>query len=357
MKKNTKKIIITTLVVAAVAVILVIPKVTSSGNSSSAQGRQQQGAGALGVSAHIVQTETLQNNVATTGTVLANEEVEIRSEISGKIERIHFNEGTTVNKGDLLVKINDEELAAQLERARYRFKLLEDREYRQKVLLEREAISQEDYDVSLNELNIAKAETALIRAQINKTEIRAPFSGRIGLKSVSEGSFVNNSTVIASLQNINPVKIDFSIPERYSLLVQKGDRINFSVTGSNETFNAEVYAIEPKIDPVTRTLRIRAIFRNNEGKILPGSFADVQLVLKEIKGAILIPTQSVIPELQGQKVFLYKGGRVVPQNIQTGIRNEETVQVISGLNENDTLITSGILQLRPGMPVSISRFN
>jgi membrane fusion protein, multidrug efflux system len=354
--KKYKKIIITAVVITAALVLILIPKLGSSGEVTPAAGRPQAG-GALGVSAYIVNSETLENNVFTTGTIMANEEVELRSETSGKIVQIHFDEGTTINKGQLLVKINDEELKAQLERARYRFKLLEDREYRQKILLNREAISQEDYDVSLNELNMAKSEVDLIQAQINKTEIRAPFSGRIGLKSVSEGSFVNNSNIIATLQNINPVKIDFSVPEKYSLQVQKGDKINFTVTGSEERFTAEVYAIEPKIDPVTRTLRIRAIFKNDRGRILPGSFADVQLVLKEINNAILIPTQSVIPELRGQKVFLYKNGQAVPREIQTGIRNEATVQVIEGLSESDTVITSGILQLRPGMPVSISRFN
>jgi membrane fusion protein, multidrug efflux system len=355
MIKKYKNIIITAVIIVLIVILLIIPKIRSSNEVSPATGRQM--GSPIGVSAHLIKSETLENNVLTTGTVMANEEVELRSEIPGKIVRILFNEGSPVKKGDLLVKINDEELKAQLERARYRFRLLEDREYRQKVLLEREAISQEDYDVSLNELNMAKSEVDLIIAQINKTEIKAPFDGKIGLKSVSEGSFVNNSIIIATLQNINPVKIDFSVPEKYYLQVQKGDKVNFTVTGSNERFVAEVYALEPKIDPVTRTLRIRAIFRNDQGRILPGSFADVQLVLKQVSNAILIPTQSVIPELKGQKVFLYKNGNAVPQNIETGTRTEESVQVTSGLKENDTLITSGILQLRPGMPVSISRFN
>jgi membrane fusion protein, multidrug efflux system len=354
--KKQYKIIIFTVVAAVILFLLILPKLGSSGNVTSATGRPAAGS-RLNVSAHIVKPEILENNVLTTGTVLANEEVELRSETSGKIVRIYFNEGSNVNKGELLVKINDEELRAQLDRAKYRFKLLEDREYRQSVLLKREAISQEDYDVSLNELNMAKSEVELIQAQINKTEIKAPFNGRIGLKSVSEGSFVTNSTIIATLQNINPIKVDFSVPEKYSVQVEKGDKVNFTVTGSNETFTAEVYAIEPKIDPVTRSLKIRAIFRNEQGKILPGSFADVQLILKEINNAILIPTQSVIPELQGQKVFLYKNGNALPVIIETGIRNEETVQVTDGLSENDTVITSGILQIRPGMPVAISQFN
>lgn len=355
MKRKYKLLLYTVLVIAAV-LLIVLPKLTSTGKGNDNPGRPGSAA-MLNVSAHITKPETLENEVNTTGTVLANEEVELRSEISGKIIKIFFREGSNVNRGELLVKINDEELRAQLERARYRVKLLEDREYRQKVLLQREAISREDYDVSLNELNVARSEVELAEAQINKTEIKAPFSGRIGLKSVSEGSFVTSSIIIATLQNINPIKIDFSVPEKYSLQVQKGDKVTFSVTGTDEVFSGEIYAVEPKIDPVTRTLKIRAIYQNNAGRILPGSFAGVKLVLKKINNAIMIPTQSVVPELKGQKVFLFKNGIAVPQIIETGIRKEETIQVIRGLNVNDTLITSGILQIKPGIPVKISKFN
>lgn len=353
--KSRYKILIYTVLTAAVLMLLILPKITSSG--SGEQHRIMNPGTALQVTAHIVKPQTLENNVNTTGTVIANEEVELRSEISGKITGIFFREGSDVHIGDLLVKINDEELKAQLERAKYKLKLLEDREYRQKVLLQREAISREDYDVSLNELNVAKSEVELVEAQINKTEIKAPFSGRIGLKSVSEGSFVTSSTVIATLQNINPIKIDFSVPEKYSVHVHKGDKVIFSVTGSNDQFTGEIYAIEPKIDPVTRTLKIRAIYQNKAGRILPGSFADIRLVLTEINNALLIPTQSVIPELKGQSVFLYKNGTAVSKQIETGIRKEETIQVTSGLAEKDTLITSGLLQIKPGMPVEISGFN
>src|SRR5690606_21301174 len=168
-----------------------------------------------------------------------------------------------------------------------------DREFRQRTLLEKEAISQEDYDVSLNELNVAKAEIQLIQAKIDETEIRAPFSGVIGLKNVSEGSYVTTSTVIASLQNINPVKIDFSIPEKYAGMVKFGDKVQFKVEGDNQIYTGSVYAVEPKIDPVTRTLKIRALYQNTERKIIPGSFADVKLILNEIKDAFLIPTQAI----------------------------------------------------------------
>ncbi len=352
--KSRIKLILIIAVVILVAVLIALPKLGSSENQAPVQSGNTS---PLPVKAHVIKDEKLANNVNTSGTVLANEEVELKSEESGKITNIYFREGSNVQKGDLLVKINDAELQAQLEKAKYNLKLLEDREYRQRVLLEREAISQEDYDVSLNELNVVKAEIELVKAQIEKTEIRAPFNGVIGLKSVSEGSFVNTSTVIATLQNINPIKIDFSIPEKYAGAVKNGDPVNFKIVGTDERYTGKVYAIEPKIDPLTRTLKIRAVYSNPSRDILPGSFADVELVLKEIDDAIMIPTHSIVPELKGQKVFLFKNGQVVPQNVEIGIRTDQRVQVTSGLDKMDTLITSGILQIRPGMPVVISEFN
>jgi len=351
--KNKFKIIIIITVILLVAVLLALPKIGSSGKDSNNQSDVSK---KLSVKAHVIKAERLSNNVIISGTILANEEVELKNEVPGKITNILFKEGSNVKKGDLLVKINDAELRAQLDRAKYNLKLLEDREYRQRVLLEREAISQEDYDVSLNELNVVKADIDLVKAQIDKTEIKAPFDGVIGLKNVSEGSFVNTTTVIATLQNINPLKIDFSIPEKYSGMVKVGDPVKFKIVGTDKVYTGKVYAIEPKIDPLTRTLKMRALYSNPARNILPGSFADVELVLNEIDDALMVPTHSIVPELKGQKVFLFKNGNAVPRNVEIGIRTDTTVQVTKGLSENDTLITSGILQIRPGMPVVISEF-
>lgn len=352
-----KKSIKTILVIAAVVIVLIllaIPKLSSSEGETKTSGFSS--SGSLPVKAHITKYETLDNKVLTTGTVLANEEVDLKSEVDGKITGIFFHEGSYVNKGDLLVKINDADLQAQLQSAKSRLELQKDTEYRQKKLLEKEAISQEDYDMTANQLQVNQAEVELIKAQIAKTEIRAPFGGIVGLKNVSEGSFVNNSTIIASLQNINPIKIDFSIPERYSSMVEVGDEINFTISGNNKKYVGRVYAIEPKIDPVTRTLQIRALCSNTGREIFPGSFANVELVLKKIENAILIPSEALIPDIRGQKVFLYKNGSAVSKQVETGIRTDVNVQLTSGVSEGDTIITSGMLQLRPGAPITISEF-
>ena len=353
MKKNTKTIVIIG-IVAVVLILLIIPKLNSSENHT--QAARFGAAGPLPVKAHITKYEVLDNKVLTTGTVLANEEVELKSEASGKITKILFREGSYVKAGDLLVKINDADLQAQLQSAKSRLELQKDTEFRQKQLLEKEAISQEDYDMTANQLEVNEAEVELIKAQIAKTEIRAPFGGIVGLKNVSEGSFVTNATIIATLQNINPIKIDFSIPERYSSMVETGDEINFSISGNNKNYIGKVYAIEPKIDPVTRTLQIRALCSNSGREILPGSFANVQLVLKKIENAIMIPSEALIPDIKGQSVFVFKNGKAISLPVETGIRTDQNVQLTSGVSEGDTVITSGMLQLKPGMPVQISEF-
>lgn len=337
-------------VIAALAYPKVKPLFSANDNNSQQQGAQS----ALKVDAVKVQPDRVQDKIFTTGSILANEEVELRSEVSGKITEIYLEEGKPVNKNQLLIKINDSELKAQLQRAQYRFDLASEREERQKKLLEKGGISQEDYDATLNEVNVLKSEIELIKAQIDKTEIRAPFAGRVGLKYVSDGSYISPTTRIASLQNINPVKLDFSVPERYVNRVKTGDKISFTVQGTDQTFDGEIYAIEPKIDSQTRTLQIRALSNNDDGLLVPGAFADLELILKTIDDALMIPTIALVPELQGQKVYLYKNGSVVEQGVQTGIRTAERVQITEGIQQGDTVLTTGLLQVREGMPVQIN---
>jgi membrane fusion protein, multidrug efflux system len=356
MNKNTKKILIG-ITLLVLLIIVILPKILSSNkntNNTLSGGRPDL---VIPVKAHIVSLETLSNSVFTTGTILANEEVELRSEVSGKIIKILFKEGSFVSKGDLLIKMNDADLQAQLRRAESKVKLSEEKEFRQRQLRDGNLISQEEYDNTLGELNVNQADYDLIKAQIDKTEIRAPFSGVVGLRSVSEGSYVTTSTIMARLQNLSNIKVDFSIPERYFSSVKTNDELEFKISGSSQIFKAKVYAIEPKIDPGTRTLQIRAICSSSYKELIPGAFANVELSLKQTRDAILIPTVSIVPELKGQKVYLYKSGVVVPQAVEIGIREETKVQIVSGLSDGDTVITSGILQIRPKSKVKISEFN
>ena len=357
MKKNTKNILIAAAILVVVAIVL-LPKLLSSSDNKSNLKPGSGGADmVVPVKAHIVSFTTLNNSVFTTGTILANEEVELRSEVSGKIVKILFKEGSFVSKGDLLIKINDADLQAQLRKAESKVKLSKEKEVRQKQLRDGNLISQEEYDNIVSELNVNQADYDLIKAQIDKTEIRAPFSGVVGLRSVSEGSYVTTSTVMARLQNFNSLKVDFSIPEMYSASVKTGDELEFKISGSNQLYKARVYAIEPRIDPSTRTLQIRAICSASYKDLIPGAFANVELNLKQTSNAILIPTVSIVPELKGQIVYLYRGGVVMPQPVEIGVREETQVQIVKGLSEGDTVITSGILQIRPNSKVKISEIN
>ena len=356
MNKKYKSLVISA-VIFLLLLIIILPKILSSGGESIA-GKNPAGMNmVIPVSAHIISYERLGNNVYTTGTILANEEVELRSEISGKVVQILFKEGAYVTKSELLVKINDSDLQAQLRKAESKVKLIQDRETRQRQLAQGQMISQEDYESTLNDLEASKAEYDLIKAQIDKTEIRAPFNGVVGLREVSEGSFVTTSTIIARLQNLSNLKVDFAIPQKYSSLVRIGDELTFKLSGNDFQYKAKIYAIEPKIDPSTRTLRLRAICSTNYKDLFPGAFANVELNLKETENAILVPTVAIVPELKGQSVYLYKSGIVNPQKVEIGLREEQSVQIISGLTEGDTVITSGILQMRPGIKVKISDFN
>ncbi len=344
------------LVVGAIIVLgaLALPKVgflrgnsSSTKNNAAAGGPRDQ---SMSVRMQVIQSEKMGDKVLTVGSILSNEEIEVRSEISGKVEKIYFKEGARIKKGDALLKINDAEPQAQFARARYRQALAEQEAERKRQLFERKLTSQEEYDVAVNELNIVKADIQIIQAQIGKTEIRAPFDGMIGLRYVSEGSYISPATRITTLQDYNSVKVDFTVPEKYASLIRKGDRISFTVEGVARKFAGTVYAVEAKIDPTTRTLHLRALSPNPNEVLIPGAFANVEVVLKE-KETLMVPSYALIPELKGQRVFVYKNGKAESQSVEIGSRTDEFVEVTQGVQAGDTLITSGILQLRPGMAV------
>ena len=344
------------LVVGAVVVFaaLALPKLGSlGGNSDSNKNNGTAGAPrdqSMPVRMQVIESEKLGDKVMTVGTILSNEEVEIRSEISGKVEKIYFKEGARARKGEVLLKINDAEPQAQLTRGQYRQALAEQDAERQRQLFEKKLTSQEEYDVAANQLNIVKAELQIIQAQIAKTEIRAPFDGVIGLRYVSEGSYISPTTRITTLQDYNSVKVDFTIPEKYAAAIEKGDKISFSVEGSPRKFAGTIYAMEAKIDPTTRTLQLRALSPNPENALIPGAFANVEVVFKE-EETLTIPSFALIPDLKGHRVFLHKNGKAESQSVEIGSRSDEFVEITQGVQAGDTMITSGILQLRPGMAV------
>jgi membrane fusion protein (multidrug efflux system) len=354
-----KKVLITTFIIVAIILLIALPrlKLWQSGKAGPSGGPPSGPPPPLPVSAVVLHPTRLDNRLVFTGTILPNESLELRAETSGKVSKIYFEEGRPVKKGQLLLEINDDELFAQLEKQKYNRKLYQDNEYRQRKLLEKEAISQEEYDNALNRLNTTIADIKLLEAQLSKTRIYAPFDGTIGFRFVSEGAYITPSTTVATLYNLNPAKLEFNVPGRYSTQVRAGKKVRFSVENDPRTFEGEVYAVEPQIDLNTRTLKVRAKADNPEGILLPGQFVRIELILETIEDALLIPSEALIPELQGHKVLVNQGGKVRESRVEIGIRTDRQVEILSGLQAGDTVITTGILQLRPGSPVQINLIN
>ena len=348
-----KTLILIVLVIGALLALKFIvfpPKNASTGGPGGQQGKPS----ASVVTVYVAKAEKLENSIYASGTVLANEEVELKPELSGKIVQLNFKEGSAVNKNQLLVKINDAEFQAQLKKLQLENALAETQLKREQELLKISGISQQDFDISQNKVSSIKADIDYLQSQIAKTEIRAPFDGWVGLKNVSEGAYITPATIIANIQQINPVKLDFSVSERYSDQVKKGDKVIFRIEGLKKDLIGEVFAVEPKIDMATRTLRVRAICPNNQGVIYPGAFARVQLTLDDIENAIMVPTESIIPDLKGKKIIRLKDGKADFVKVETGLRTEAAIQVTEGLSVGDTVVTTGIMQLKPGTPVKIT---
>ncbi len=325
---------------------------------SKGTGKQADRAGAAGkggvpIEARIIRPELLRNTIHATGTLLANEEVELRSEISGRVTGVYFQEGKKVKKGELLLKINDRELKARLKGKEIEEKQASDEETRRRKLFEISAISQEEYDRILNVLRKVQAEKEAIESQLAETEIRAPFDGRPGLRYISEGGFITPALLAATIQEVDPMKVEFSVPEKYAPLLKIGLGILLHVTEEEQGHTGNVFAVESKIDPGTRTIKARAKIPNPGDSLIPGSFAKIEITLQEIPDAILIPSEAVIPEMKGEMVYIASNGKARAVPVKTGIRTDRKIQVVQGLSVNDTLIVSGLLQLSDGKEVSI----
>lgn len=305
----------------------------------------------LNVRAVTVKRQTLNDGLSVSGSLLPDEEVQLSFETSGKITEIHFREGATVHEGQLLAKVNDAPLQAELRKLESQLRLASDRVFRQNALLAKEAVSREAFQEAQTNLATLRAEIDMIKANIDQTELKAPFEGIIGLRQVSQGAYASPTTVIATLTKIRPLKVEFSVPERYAGLLKPGASLHFTVEGQMETLSAKVYATDSKVDPETHTYTIRAQYANSNGKLMPGRYVNVSLNAHEYKDAIAVPSEAIISEMGKDKVFLYKNGIAQPAEIVKGLRTASQVQVLKGVQPGDTVIVSGTMQLRTGQKV------
>lgn len=360
MKKKIR-LFTTILIILLITGIVLFPKIkpmlasrsTSLGKGPvRGSGMLRQSQQILNVSGFVINPTQMSEMIVSAGTLRPDEEVDLSFETSGKIVTIKFTEGTKVKKGDLLAKMNDLPLQAQLQKLQAQKKLTNEKVFRQRSLLGKDAISKESYDQIVTELQTIEADINLINARIRETELRAPFDGIIGLRYLSEGSYATPSTKIARLIKTNPIKIEFSIPEKYADEIKIGYPVTFKMDGSDEIYNAQVYAVDPKVDIETRTIVLRALYPNKNDELKSGRMAiEITLKLSQIDSAISIPSEALVSEMEGEKVFLYKSGKASSVIVTTGLRTESNIQIVKGLHFGDTLLTTGILQLRHNLPV------
>lgn len=357
MTKSTRRglwIAVLLAVVAAVAAPKVLPLLqTGNDPANTAAAATPAPTAPPRVTTVTVAPRRLAETLSTTGSLYANERVDVVSEVAGKVKRILFKEGKPVAAGAVLLEIDATELAAERQRVLSRLELAELREDRQRQLYDDGLISDQEYDAARTELASLRAEVQLIEARLTKTEIRAPFAGVVGLRRVSEGAYLSPQTRVTTLQDVDPVKLEFAVPERYAGALAVGDVVEFRVKSTDRPFHATIYAIEPSVDPETRSLPVRATSPNPGGILLPGSFADVQLTVREVADALTVPSIAVIPELGGKRVFVVEGGAAQPREVETGMRTDTEVEVTSGLAAGDRVIVSGLQMLRPGLAVEV----
>ena len=339
------------LCIIILGIIIYLNKFRGDHTEASPQNKSSQ---PMMVSGIIVTTQDIEDKIFASGTLLAREEVEIRNEVAGRITSILFKEGTKIKKGELLLTLYDDDLIAQQKKLQLQKDVFQKTEERQKDLLSVNGISQQEYELSQNQLMTMNADLELVNSEISKTRIRAPFNGVIGLKTVSPGAYVAPNTRIATIQSVDSVKLEFTVPERYRSLINDGTEISFTTESSEGVFTGKIYAFEPKIDLQTRSVVVRAICSNKDLKLFPGSFANIEIPLKKISKAILVPTHALIPELKSQKLFISKNGKAEKVSVDTGVRNDSAIQITSGIQEGDTVLITGLMQMKPGIPVKVN---
>ncbi len=337
------------------AIVLFLAGCGAKGKNESQPPQAGDNQPALLVEAYIAKPKSLNDLVEVPGSILPFESTEIHPEVSGRIVVLNVNEGGVVSRGALLAKIYDGDLQAQLKKLEVQLDIAEQGEKRSAQLLKIQGISQADYDLSLLNVNNIKADIEIVKAGVSKTTILAPFSGKLGLRNISPGAFVTPLTVITTIGQVDQLKLQFTVPEKYGAELKKGQDIQFTIDGSQKTFHANVSASEVSIAADTRSLLVRAVVKGQDPVLVPGGFAKVKIVMGETDDAIMIPNSAIVPLGRKKQTFLFRGGKAVATDITTGIRDSSNIQVLTGINSGDTVLTTGLMFLRPGIDVKLSK--
>jgi membrane fusion protein (multidrug efflux system) len=319
--------------------------------------RNTRSSGPIVADGFIVQPHEVSDNIEVPGSLLPFEETQIRSEVSGRIIQLNVQEGTVIKVGTLMVKLFDQDLRAQLRKLEVQLKIKEKTADRNRELLSINGISQQEFDLSTLDVDNLKADIETIKIAIAKTEIRAPYTGSVGLRNVSLGSYLSPTDVIATIRQIEKLKLEFSVPEKYAKDIVKGYTVKFKVDGGKGYHQGTVIATENRVDASTRTLRIRAVVDESHPELVPGVFARINLQLGKDANALMVPSQAIIPQARNKQVILLQKDCVKFVIVETGIRDSAYVQVISGLKQGDTVITSGLMSIRPNSKVKVIKMN
>ncbi len=312
---------------------------------------------ALSVQGYIIYPSVLHSSIEVAGTLLPFEETDIHPEVSGKLTYLSINEGSHVKKGTLLARLFDGDLQAQLQKLKVQLQVAQKTEQRQQELLKIGGISQQDYDLSVLDVSSIKADMQVLQAAIDKTIIKAPFDGKVGFKNVSIGAFITPTTVITTIRQDTKLKLEFSVPERFTPKVKLGNVINFTTEATGKNYQAKIYATESGITEENRSLKVHAVVENTDKNITAGSFAKVAFDMGDNNEAVMIPTQAVIPQARDKQVIVYNGGNADFKVVTTGTRDSAKVEILSGLAIGDTVITTGLLSIKPGSKINLSSLN
>jgi membrane fusion protein (multidrug efflux system) len=342
---------------AAALVLVLLVLVQRRGSEGAAEPPRGGGDAALVAEVYVVEPSTIQETVQAVGTLAANESVDVVAELSRRLVAVDVTEGTAVEKGQRLFKLDDADLRAELERLEARRRLAARTEQRQRALLEYEkkALSQQAYDQAVSELQAVEAEIAALRVTLARTEIRAPFAARVGLRRVSEGAWITPQTVMITLQDLSRIKVDFSLPERYAGDVALGQLFRFRVAGRGDVFEGRVIAVEPAIEASSRSLRVRGIADNPTGALLPGASASVEVPMARTSQGILVPAEAVVPSVGGHSLYVIEDGRAAQREVQIGLRTQDAVEILRGVELGDQVLTTNLLRVRPGARVEVAR--
>ncbi|MCC6599967.1 MAG: efflux RND transporter periplasmic adaptor subunit [Crocinitomicaceae bacterium] len=338
-------------------VFLVFIGLFSCNSSTDNKGGMASNARSVPIEGYVVSPSAISSRIEATGTLVAFNETTLQPEVSGRVIELNIHEGEEVSKGTLLVKLFDEDLQSQMLKIRAQKELAVQTLQRLSDLLKVNGISQQEVDQAATQLKTIEAEEEIVRVQIGKTEIKAPFNGVLGLRSVSVGAYINPATVVCTIRSREEMKLDFAVPEKFGALIKQGMKVQFTLEGDTSHYNAVVLATEQSIERDTRNLKVRARVLDHSSRIIPGSFAEVNIPLEERHNALMVPTQAVIPQARNKVVIVSKGGKAVFSPIKTGVREAAMVEITEGIQPGDTIATTGILFLRPDMPLSFSKIN